>query len=177
MRSLLTLRDRAFEPVQDEFNRLFDRLSSDFFGPNSLHSVRSRGHSGYPKLDVIETDEEYVIEAEVPGVNPDYLTVEMIPFEEDQSLSTSSGLKMEFQGRKALRLSGKKDYDYQYPEGTSWHVKELRRSQFTRELVLPDYIQDEPEASYERGILRMKWSKPKAVKAPEPKKIAITKKS
>ena len=162
MRSLLQLRDEAFFPVHEEFNKLFDR----FFGSDSLHSVRSRGRSGYPKLDVIETDKEYVVEAEVPGVDPDYLTVEIMPVEAEG-----------YEGRKILRLSGKKDYDYQYPEGTTWHVKEVRRSKFTRELLLPEYIEADPEATYERGILKLTWSKPEEAKKPEPKQIPITKKA
>ena len=171
MRSLLQLRDEAFFPVHEEFNKLFDR----FFGSDSLHSVRSRVRSGYPKLDVIETDKEYVVEVEVPGVDPDYLTVEIVPFEDDQEQITRSGHKLVMKGRKILRLSGKKDYDYQYPEGTTWHIKEVRRSRFTRELLLPEYIEDDPEAMYERGILKLTWKKPEEAKKPEPKQIPITK--
>jgi len=163
MTSLSPYRDALFAPVQDEFNRLFDR----FFGPDSLHSVRSRGRSGYPKLDVIETDKEYVVEVEVPGINPDDLQVEIAPYED--------GAKR--LDRKVLRLSGKKDYDYQYPDGTTWHMKEVRRSQFVRELLLPAHIDNDPEAAYERGILRLKWTKPEEEAKPQAKQIPITKKA
>jgi HSP20 family protein len=171
MKSLSKFRGDFFAPVEDEFNRLFDR----FFGPDSLHSVRSRGRSGYPKLDVLETDKEYVVEAEVPGVDPDYLTVEIVPYEATDS--KAFGVIDPLAGRKVLKLSGKKDFNYQYPEGTAWHVKEVRRSQFTRELMLPDYIETDPKAVYERGILKLVWSKPEIVKRSDPKQIPITKKA
>jgi HSP20 family protein len=170
MTSLSPYRDALFAPVQDEFNRLFDR----FFGPDSLHSVRSRGRSGYPKLDVIETDKEYVVEVEVPGINPDDLKVEIVPYEEwSQELRYATNAP----DRKVLRLSGKKDYDYQYPEGTTWHRKEVRRSQFTRELLLPEFAEDDPEAAYERGILKLVWTKPEEEAKPQAKQIPITKKA
>jgi len=174
MTSLPGFRDAFFAPVHDEFNRLFDQ----FFGPDSLHAVRSKGRSGYPKLDVIETDREYVVEVEVPGVDPDQLAVEIVPFEDDQEFVTTSGHKMTLSGRKVLRLSGKKDYNYQYPEGTTWHMKEMRRSKFTREVVLPEYLSDaEPDATYEKGVLKLVFEKPVSLKKPEPKTIPITKKA
>jgi HSP20 family protein len=163
--SLSPYRDVFMAPVEDEFNRLFDR----FFGPDSLHSVRSRGRSGYPKLDVIETDEKYVVEVEVPGINPDDLKVEITPLEDQ------AGNKVP--NKKVLKLSGKKDYDYQYPDGTTWHIKEVRRSQFVRELLLPDYVDDSPSAEYERGILRLSWEKPEDRRAVKPKLIEIAKKA
>ena len=166
MTSLSPYRDAFFAPVREEFDRLFDR----FFGSESLHSVRSRGRSGYPKLDVIETDKEYVVEVEVPGVNPDNLKVEIAPY-------VISGNDAPIKDRKVRKLSGKKDYDYQYPEGTTWHMKELRRSQFVRQLLLPEHIQDDPEATYERGVLRLSWEKPEEEAKVEPKQIPITKKA
>ena len=163
MTSLPMFRDAFFVPVQDEFNRLFDQ----FFGPDSLHSVRSRGRSGYPKLDVIETMDEYVVEVEVPGVDPDQLQVEIVPWEGAVG-----------DGRKVLKLSGKKDYDYQYPEGTTWHVKEMRRSQFTRELLLPEYVESDegPDATYEKGVLKLVFKKPEEPVTPPARAIPITKK-
>jgi len=164
MRSLPTFRDAFLAPVTEEFDRLFDQ----FFGPDSLHSVRSRGRSGYPKLDVIETDKEYVVEVEVPGVDPDQLSVEIVPWD------GAAG-----QDRKVLKLRGKKDYDFQYPEGTTWHMKEMRRSHFTRELLLPEYVESEegPDATYEKGILKLVFKKPEEPTKPEARVIPITKKS
>jgi len=167
MRSLLNRRETFFAPIEDHFNRLFDQ----FFGPESLQAVRSRGRSGYPKLDVVETDKEYVIEFAVPGVDPDALKVEILPEESDGKMFGIDS------GRKVLKLSGKMDYEYQYPEGTTFHYKELRRSQFSREVILPEYVTDDPTATYESGILKLVWSKPEEAKKPEPKQIPITKKA
>jgi HSP20 family protein len=161
MNSLIPSREAFFAPINEEFNRLFDRL----FSTDSLQSVRSKIRSGYPKMDLIETTTEFVVEVELPGVNEEDLTCEILPPNDATA------------GRKVLRLNGKKDYNYQYPEGTSWHVKELRRSQFTREVVLPENVEDSPEATYDRGILRLVFNKKEADKKLEAKLIPIVKKA
>ncbi len=156
-------RENAFSHVADEFNRMYDQ----FFGPDSLHTVRSKVRSGYPKLDVFETDEHYKVEVAVPGVNPDDLKVEILPFETDDA---------QYENRKVLRLSGKMDYKFQTPDKAMFHYKELRRSRFVRELLLSQWVVDDPEAVHEHGVLTLTWSKPDEVKKAEPKTIPITKK-
>ena len=106
-------RENAFSHVADEFNRVYDQ----FFGPDSLHAVRSKVRSGYPKLDVFETDENYKVEVAVPGVNPDDLKVEILPFETDDA---------QYENRNVLRLSGKMDYKFQTPDKATFHYKELQ---------------------------------------------------
>jgi len=155
-------RDHLMAPIVEEFNKFYDQL----FNPNSLQSIRSRARSGYPKLDVFETDEELRIEVAVPGVNPDDLKVELIPLEDKGNL-----------GRRVLRLSGKMDYQFQTPEGAQFHYKELKRSHFTREQLLPEWASDDPEAVHEHGILTLRWSKPKELQKAQPKEISITKKA
>lgn len=173
MRSLSNYRDVFEAPFQEEFNRLFNSM----FSSDSLQSIRSRGRSGYPKLDVLETDKEYVVEAAVPGINSDDLRVEMVPFGEDKVASSLHGSKTSASNRMILRLSGKMDYEYQYPENTTFHYKELRRSNFKREILLPDYIEGDPEATYNDGILRLVWKKKELTLASESKLIPIAKKS
>ena len=168
MVSLLPYRDAFFAPVEDEFNRLFDR----FFGNGSLQSIRGKTRSGYPKLDVLETDKEYVVEVEIPGVDPDALKVEIVPVKDLSEFGVDIP-----NTRRVLRLSGKKDYGYQYPDKTTWHIKELRRSQFVREMVLPEHAQGDPAATYERGILKLVWLKPEPVPKAEPRLIPIAKKA
>ena len=165
MNSLTPFRSAMFMPFEEEFNRLVDRM----FSHDGLQAVRSKYRSGYPKLDVIETDKEYVVEVEVPGVDPNDLRVDIVPLNEE----TKTAFGIDPPLRRVLRLSGKKDYEYQYPEDTTFHIKEMRRSQFSREVLLPDYIKEDPVAIYEKGILRLKFSKPEIVQGPVPKQIPI----
>ena len=158
MNSLMPFRNASLDCINEEFNRIFDK----FFSTDSLHATRSKYRSGYPKLDVIETDREYVVEAEVPGVDSNELLIEIVPLEDQAQ-------------QRILRLSGKKDEDFQYPDCTMYHIKELRRSQFVREILLPEYIQDDPKATYEKGILKLTFQKPEPAPKPMPKQIPIAK--
>ena len=166
MNSLMPFRNASLDCINEEFNRIFDK----FFSTDSLHAARSKYRSGYPKLDVIETDREYVVEAEVPGVDVNELLVEVVPLDDSQS---TFGISPPPQ--RILRLSGKKDEDFQYPDCTVFHVKELRRSQFVREILLPEYVQDDPKATYEKGILKLTFRKPEPAVRLVPKQIPITK--
>ena len=145
MNSLTPTRDLFLIPIQEEVNKLFDRL----FSNDGLQSIKSKMRSGYPKMDLLESPTQFIVECELPGVEEADLKLEILPPNE------ISG------GRKILRLNGKKDASHQYAESTVWHIKELRRSQFTRELVLPDGIEDNPVATYDKGILKLVFQKKK----------------
>lgn len=142
MNTLLTSRDDIFRPIEERFNRLFDT----FFGSESQNAVRSLSKSGYPKVDVLTKDGQFRVEAALPGVRLDQLRVEILPWS-DQSLSQ----------RKVLKISGKMDYEYQYPENTAYQIKELSRSRFERTILLPSNLEGDPMALLENGILRLTW--------------------
>ncbi len=164
--TLLNLnREDAFHPIRERFDKLFDQM----FGPDSLHAVRSNSRSGYPKLDIVETHDQYRIEVAVPGVNPDDLKVEVVPVVETQG---NFGIDTQY---RVLRISGKMDYQFQTPEDAKFQYRELRRGQFTREVLLPEWMAEDPVATHEHGILKLEWSKPEKAKIPEPKQIPIRK--
>lgn len=155
-------RNTALSHIEDHFDKLFD----SFFSSNSLNSLKSRSKLDYPKVDVLETDKEYVVEAAVPGVNPDDLKVELS--KELDPLSNKECL--------LLTITGKIDQKYQYPEQTSYYSKEIRRRQFTRQIMLRDGLSDNPLAEHENGILRLSWKKEPPPPLNPPKLISITKK-
>ena len=150
-------RSNAFSCVEDEFNKVFDR----FFTSNTLSSIKSKMKSDYPKLDVLETETQYIIEAAVPGVKTDDRKIEVVPFD---SL------------RSSLRITGKLDDRYQHGDSASYYYKELRRRAFEREVILKEGLIGDPVAEHEDGILRLSWKKEVKATLPETKLIAITKK-
>lgn len=152
MNTLLN-REEAMWPFRQRFDKLFDQ----FFGPDGLHSVRSMSRTGYPKLDAYVANGEFRIEASVPGVKHEDLKVEIVPQKE-----TYNGIDVV--GGKVLKITGQMDYCYQNSPDTVFQIKELRRSHFERQVLLPDTIEGDPEAVLDNGILRLVWKLPEEKK-------------
>jgi HSP20 family protein len=158
MTHLIPSREAGLFPLQKEFDKLFDEL----FGPKRLPSILNsiKTHSGYPRLDVLETDQRLRIEAAVPGVEPDDLRVEILPGDH---------------GDRVLRISGKMAHDYQYSKETEYHYRELTRAKFQRVITLPTEAKGEPEAVIKNGMLTLTWELEKPQPSAEVKQISIKK--
>ena len=101
----------------------------------------------WPTLDVVESEQEYVVYLDVPGVKPDDVTIEL----EDQVL-TVSGARVPT------------------PNVDARHAERPYGS-FVRTLTLPKGIDaDKIVADYRDGVLQLHVPKPASMK---PKKIAI----
>jgi HSP20 family protein len=129
-------RKDLFWPFEQEFNQLLDSFFND---GNLIDKVRGKG--GYPKMDVVAADGKWKIAVAVPGVKPEDVKVELL--------------------KDRVRISGKMEEKYQSPEGSQEYVKELRTSNFSREVLLPKEINEqEPTATLEHGMLTLEWSLP-----------------
>ncbi len=96
-----------------------------------------------PSLDLSESDQDYLIEMEVPGLEP-----------QDIEITLSD---------RTLTIKGEKVQE-QDDEAREYHRIERRFGTFTRQVHLPDVAsEDDIEAEYERGVLRI--SIPKAPEA------------
>ncbi len=94
-----------------------------------------------PSLDLSETDEDYLIEMEIPGMEPDDL---------DITLSENT-----------LTVKGEKEQK-ETDEDRDYHRTERRYGTFTRQVHLPDSVNEEDvDAEYARGILRLTVPKAK----------------
>lgn len=101
-------------------------------------------------LDVVESDDEYLIKASLPGINPDDLEITF----SDNKLTIKGEVKEE-----------------QEHEEAHYHLRERRYGSFTRSLKLPSGIDSEKiEANYDKGVLKLHLPKVEEVK---PKKITI----
>lgn len=129
--------------------RELDRLFEDFFGRETMRTTIPTVWE--PGVDVMESDDEVIVRAEVPGVKKEDLEVNF----SDNTLSIRG---------ESRRETEKK--------GVSYYRRELIYGSFSRQIPLPSNIQvDKAEARLEDGILEIKI--PKAEKA-KPKKIRIT---
>ncbi|MBE2199984.1 MAG: Hsp20/alpha crystallin family protein [Anaerolinea sp.] len=101
-------------------------------------------------LDLSETDEAYVVEASVPGIQPDDLDISIT----DNVLSIVGEFKEEAETDKK-----------------QWHLRERRYGRFARRLSFPTRVDSKAvEAQYTNGVLTLTVPKAEEVK---PKRIAI----
>lgn len=110
------------------------------------HVQRSRVlQAGYPALNIREDAESVLVEAELPGVLPEDLDVQVI-------------------GTDQLVLKGERKVAT--PEGAICHRQERGFGKFSRSLPLPCSVDpDKVEAKLDHGMLRLRLAKSQAAKA------------
>lgn len=122
----------------DMMDRMLDSFFDMPFGSRSLQ--RFDEDLFFPKVDVYETEKEIVISAELPGIE-----------EKDIDISLSGS---------ALTISGKKESE-EVEKGKSFYRRERSFGSFRRSIELPsDVKEDQIEAVYEKGILKVTVPKP-----------------
>jgi len=124
--------------VKPEFDRFFDRFFNTPLWP--LATPRTSFETIWePALDFSETNKEYVIRMEVPGVTRDDLDVNL-----DGNL---------------LTLNGKRELHKQ-EKGEDFLWEEREEGRFTRTLRLPGAVDEAKiEALYSDGVLTVKLPK------------------
>jgi HSP20 family protein len=102
---------REFEQVTDRMRRLLDQTFGGFDWPSSLTEIG--GWS--PPVDIEETDDAYVVEAELPGVKREDVSIELVGNE----LTITGEVKerkREGRLRRQTRRSGRFDYRVGLPD-------------------------------------------------------------
>ena len=137
---------RDLVSIQDEMNRLFD----DFFGrPITRREWTEKVWS--PCVDMSETKDNIIINAEIPGMNKEDVKVSV----QDNALTLSGERKQEKEEKNA---------DYHRIEGSY--------GSFSRSFTLPTPVQpDKVKATYKDGILKITLPKTEEVK---PKEVPIS---
>jgi HSP20 family protein len=137
---------REFSTLQNEMNRLF----------NTVFDTPAPGGNGgalrrwLPAMDLIETEDHFVLRADLPGLGEEDVNIEV----EDRVLTVSGERKAEHEASK---------------EG--YHRVERAFGAFSRSLTLPEGINpDAVQATFERGVLEVRIPKPEERK---PRKVSI----
>ncbi len=145
-----TIRDPLwsdFTRLRREMDNLFTALTG---GARRLGEPLWREVRLFPLLNVTRQDQEYLVTAELPGVNTEDLEIKV----EGDTLS----LKGERKSRETR-------------EGISYHRRERTGGMFQRSLALPNRIDaDNVKASYKNGVLKIRLP---IEKAELPKQIAV----
>jgi HSP20 family protein len=130
--------------MQEEMNRFFD----DFFGEHQ-HGLAEG--AWLPAVDVSETDDEFVVRAELPGMS-----------QEDIDINVQDNI---------LTLKGEKKQE-QKEDKENFYRLERSYGSFSRSFTLPAGVNpDDIKANFKDGVLEVTMPKTEAAK---PKKIAIT---
>jgi HSP20 family protein len=137
---------RELSTLQNEMNRLFN-TAFDAPAPGNGGSALRRW---MPAMDLVETDDHFVLRADLPGVNEDDVKIEF----EDGTLTVSGERKAEHESKN---------------EG--YYRVERAFGSFSRSLTLPQGVDAEAvTAHFDHGVLEVRIPKPEQRK---PRRIEI----
>jgi HSP20 family protein len=140
---------RELNTIQSEVNRLFNTLFDSPTASNGSGAQTLR--RWIPAMDLVETDADFVLRADLPGLTEQDVNIEL----EDNVLTVSGERKAEHEERK---------------EG--YYRVERSSGSFSRSLTLPEGVDPEAvKASFEHGVLEVRIPKPEQRK---PRKVAIS---
>ncbi|CUS99313.1 HSP20 family protein [Candidatus Kryptobacter tengchongensis] len=138
------IRDLATEifDLQREINRMFDRFFRGFEEEEELKVMKWS-----PRVDISETDDEYIVRADVPGVSKDDIKITIKD--------------------NVLTISGEKKQEKE-TKNENFHRIERVYGSFTRTFTLPGAVKvDKVEARFKDGVLTIKLPKVEEAKAKE----------
>ncbi len=136
---------RDLVTTQDRFDRLFNDTLSRFFDDGEVIS-----RSWAPAVDIYETDQDVVLKAELPGLDP-----------KDVEIRVEDG---------TLYLKGQRKFENEVKE-ENYHRVERSYGSFTRSFALPSSVNSEKaKAEYKDGLLTLTLPKREEAK---PKTIQI----
>ncbi|MEL7832604.1 Hsp20/alpha crystallin family protein [Fodinibius sp. Rm-B-1B1-1] len=122
---------RYTRPSKDVTSKNFSDIMDEFF--NDV--VNERRDNFVPSIDISETDDQFQISAELPGMNKDNI---------DISLEN---------GR--LAISGERSFKNE-ENNKKYHRVETKYGSFERSFQLPDNVdEDSISATYENGLLNI----------------------
>jgi len=128
MPGLIIWKNQEINKLRRDMDRLFDRLWNDFGMPHFTRPPRD-----IPFIDLSETEEDLILKAEIPGLNPEDLDIYIT----DDILTIKGEMKQEL-----------------VKEGENYHRMERRYESFSRSIQLPCRVMiEDVEATYREGIV------------------------
>lgn len=148
---LFPTREDFLFPIEQHFNKFFD----EFFKSTKDAAGLVSASAGFPRMNIVERPDCLEIKASVAGWDEGDIHVELSP----DNVVTISGTK----------TSGEATCN------STYHLRELRQSNFSRSVKLPDYVKGDPEAVLRNGILTLVWSINHKETEPKSRRIEIKK--
>jgi HSP20 family protein len=136
---------RELQSIHGEMNRLFNTFFEPSAGGNGAAFAR-----WIPAMDLVETDDNFVLRADLPGLSEDDVKIEV----EDN----------------VLTVSGERNPAHEENKNGYFRVERSYGS-FSRTLTLPEGVDaNRIEASFDKGVLEVKIPKPEQRKS---RKVAV----
>ena len=127
------------EPFSSEINRLFNTLFDE-----------GRQQRWVPAMDLVESDDHFLLKADLPGLGHDDVAIEI----RDNTLTISGERKSEYERRER-----------------GWYRVERSTGAFSRSLALPEGVDpDGVTAEFDKGVLEVRIPKPEQKK---PRRVQI----
>ena len=138
--------NRGLAPFGRQMNSLFDDFFGDLF--DGVQTASDRAWN--PKADIFEEDDRFVVQAELPGVEKDNISIDV-------------------DGR-VLTIKGERSGENEVKE-KNYYRRECSYGTFQRSFTLPDETDSEKiKAEYKDGVLKLNIPKPETR---QPKKISV----
>jgi HSP20 family protein len=132
--------------LRNHFNTLFD----DYFYPSRQTAAEERIRSWNPVVDIYEEGDNIIVQAELPGVTKDGISVDVKD--------------------RVLTIKGERSADNEVKED-KYFRRERVYGQYRRAFTLPADVDPEGvKAEYSEGVLKILVPKPEAQK---PKQITV----
>ena len=152
--SLVPRKERSLFPTTDRFSRMMNRwekemedLTERFWGGDGASLLTS---DFLPKTDFVETENQFEVTVDLPGLKPEEVNVELKNGE--------------------LWISGKREEEKE-EKGKTYHRVERHHGEFRRVMSMPSTINEEQvEAKFEDGVLKVTVPKTEQAK---PKHIEV----
>ena len=135
----------------EPFTRDFERMFSDFDRMRGqLRGLKDYAPGFLPACDIDETEEEYHLRMDVPGLEKDDFQIEVLG--------------------NSIKVSGERKHEEEEKNKNQYRI-ERRYGRFTRTFNLPEGLkEDEIEATYDNGVLCL--TLPKSAKS-KAKRISV----
>jgi HSP20 family protein len=142
----------SFLRLRDQMNQLFDGFFEDPWSLRPFENFNATFFDFMPRLDVSETDKEWTVSVELPGMDEKDVQINL----ENQVLTISGEKKAETKDKR---------------EG--YYRSERTYGSFHRQLTLPEQVnEDDVSAAFKNGVLTVSLPKRQVVNAAA-KKITI----
>ncbi len=142
----------SFDPflaLHREVNRLFDDVFRGFGPVGRIGAPLTEGQFSWPRLELSETDKEFTVSAELPGLS-----------EKDVQVEIANGV-LSIRGEKKAERSDDSKF-----------VSERYYDSFERQIALDDVEEDKAKADFKNGVLTVTLPKSEQSKS-NVKRIAV----
>lgn len=130
MPELVIWKRQKISKLRKDMDRMLERILGEF-GPASCPGTALKK----PHFELVETDGDLILRAEIPGINPDDIEIDI----------TDNVLTIAVEIRKNI-----------ISEDTAHHRFERRHSTFSKSIPIPKRIvASRVKAAYEKGLLKV----------------------